>query len=126
MQDGKVTSVSATDAAAAIAAAEPLIKHALSMFNTLRWKPLAKEELAASYVTGYGKVDPWGDGCVCIIDPVARLLQVKLVQKSSREKIVSNCMVNWEDTRVAIDRFDHYMDVTGNFYKEAWLGGKRV
>ena len=90
MQDNKATSVSAADIAIATAAAEPLIKHALSMFNTLRWKPLAKEELAAGYVIGYGKVDQWGDGCVCIIDPVARLFQVKLVQKSSREKFHLN------------------------------------
>ena len=126
MQEGNVASVSATDAAAAIAAAEPLIKHAVSMFSTLKWKPVAPAELAANHVIGYGSIDNWGSGCVCIIDPVAKLFQVKLVHKSAREKIVSNCIVNWEDIRVAIDRFDHYMDVTGNFYKEAWLGGKRV
>jgi hypothetical protein len=104
-------------------AAAPFIKHALSWFTELKWKPIPKTELAADYVCGYGNVDAHGNGCVCIIDPVARLFQVKLVQSSGREKIVSNCMVCWSDTKTAIDRFDHYMDVTGNFLKEAWLRG---
>lgn len=107
----------------AIEAATPLLNHAKTWFDKLKWKPLPSVMLPAWYVSGYGNSDNHGNVCVCIIDPVARLFQVKLVQRSSREKLDSNCIVNWEDTKTAIDRFNHYMDVTGNFLKEAWLRG---
>lgn len=97
------------------------IKYAISFFQTLGWKPARPEDCDRPDIIAWGNVDSNGSGCCCVIDDAAKLFKIEQTRRSPNEKLVSSCVVHYDSDKIAIQRFEHYMDVTGMFYKEGWL-----
>lgn len=99
------------------------VQYALKFFEALKWKPARPEDCGSPFVIAYGNVDSHGCGCACVIDTKAKLFKIELAERSANEILKSQCVVHYFDDEVAIQRFEHYMDKTGLFLKEAWLRG---
>lgn len=99
------------------------ISYALRYFEVLKWKPARPEDCDGPQIIAYGNVDNHGCGCACVIDPVAKLFKIEQSRRSANELLKSQIVVQYTNDVVAINRFEHYMDATGSFYKEAWLNG---
>lgn len=99
------------------------VQYALKYFDVLKWKPAHPEDCSGPHIIAYGNIDVHGCGCICVIDPVAQLFKIEQHRRSANEILKSQCVVHYDNDKVAIYRFEHYMDKTGMFYKEAWLGG---
>lgn len=97
------------------------IAYALKFFKELKWKPARPEDLSAPHIIVYGNLDKQGRGTVCVIDPVSRLFKIELNQRSNTDVIKTMCVVNYQNSKEAIMKFEHYMDSVGGFYKDAWL-----
>ena len=97
------------------------IEYALRMFKELNWKAAKPEDCDRPDIIAWGNVNEHGFGCVCVIDPQAQLFKIEQTYRSGNELLSSKCIVHYTDVKIAISRFEHYMDVTGAFYKEGWL-----
>ena len=61
--------------------------------------------------------------CFVSIDWKFKLFKIELFRLDDTTKVSSKCVVKYETDKEAIEKFDHFMDATGAFYKEACLNG---
>lgn len=98
------------------------VDYAIKFFRTLNWVPAPTTELSRPDIIAWGTRDSGEQGCYCVIDTQAKLFKIVQRRCSATEILESKCVVHYDSDKIAIQRFEHYMDVTGMFYKEGWHG----
>lgn len=98
------------------------IRHALGVFAYLKWKPVHPEECEGPYIIAYGNIDEYGCGCVCVIDTRSNMFKIVQLRRNPIEVLKTEFIVHYgEDLKLAIQRFDHYLDIAGMVFREGWV-----
>ena len=89
------------------------VKHAVKVFQCLKWKPAAPDTLSKPGLIVWGNLDSQGYGTHCVIDLQAALFKVQVKVRNETEILEMKLMAQYNSAEEAITLFEKYMDIAG-------------
>lgn len=101
---------------------DSFVKHAVKVFQSLKWKPASPDTLSKPGLIVWGNLDNHGFGTHCVIDLQAALFKVQVNVRNESEVLKIQLMAHYDNQEEATALFEKYMDIAGGAVKDFVVG----